>query len=229
MFPEMFSGFLHSPVPSHAIAKRAVEVEIVDIRSYAEGSYRHIDDSPYGGGAGMILRCEPVIKALEDVKTPGCHTILMAAAGFPYTQMKAHEYASLEHLVILCGHYEGVDARILNDTDECISCGDYIVTGGEYPSMIIADSVIRLLDGVIRHESIEEESYENGLLEYPQYTRPAVFNGEKVPDVLLSGNHEAVRRWRLQESLRTTLKYRPDLLENRILSPEEAKLLEKIK
>lgn len=228
MFPEMFEGFVNSPVPSHAIAKGICEVEIADIREYAHGSFRHIDDSPYGGGAGMILRCQPVEETLQAVKTEGCHTIMMAAAGVPYTQEKARRYAQYDHLVIVCGHYEGVDARVMNHVDEAVSIGDYVVTGGEYPAMIIADSVIRLLDGVIKRASTEDESFENGLLEYPQYTRPAEYNGEKVPEVLLSGNHEAIRRWRLKESLKLTKKLRPDLLENRKMSEEEISLLDEI-
>ena len=228
MFPEMFEGFLHSPVPSHAIAKGIAEVEIIDIKDFAHGSFRHIDDSPYGGGAGMILRCQPVLEALQSVKTEQSYTIMTAAAGVPYHQSKAHAFAEKEHLIIICGHYEGIDARVMKHVDEPVSIGDYVVTGGEYPAMIISHSIIRLLDGVIKQASTEEESYENGLLEYPQYTRPAVYQDDAVPSVLMSGNHEAIRRWRLKESLRMTKQLRPDLLKQRTLSKEEQKLLQEL-
>lgn len=202
MFPEMLDSLKQAPIIQHAQAKGIVEIEIVDIRQYAEGSFRDIDDSPYGGGAGMIMRFGPLKKALDAVKSGESFTVMTAAAGFPYTQKKAHEYAEKKHLIILCGHYEGMDARINEDVDEAVSIGDYIVSGGEYPAMIITDSIIRLLDGVIKKESTEEESFENGLLEYPQYTKPAVYEGKEVPPVLLSGNHEKIRLWRRKESLR---------------------------
>lgn len=229
MFPEMLDSLQQAPIVQHAVQKGIVEIEIVDIRNFASGSFRDIDDSPYGGGAGMIMRYEPLKKALDQTKHASSFTVLSAAAGVPYTQMKAHEYAAKEHLILVCGHYEGVDARIYDDIDETVSIGDYIVSGGEYPAMIIADSIVRLLDGVIKKESTEEESFENGLLEYPQYTKPSVYDGREVPAVLLSGNHEMVRRWRRKESLRMTLKYRPDLLAQMVLNEEDKKLLEELK
>ena len=229
MFPEMIASLQNAPIVMHACKKNIVALNVVDIRDYADGSFRDIDDSPYGGGAGMILRCAPVFKALQAVKEDGSYTVLSTAAGTPYTQKKAHEFAAKEHLILICGHYEGVDARVNTAVDETVSIGDYIVSGGEYPAMIIADSIIRLLDGVIKKESIQEESFEHELLEYPQYTKPAVYEGQAVPKVLLSGNHEKIERWRKKESLRMTRRYRPELLKAAALSEEEKKLLEELK
>lgn len=229
MFPEMLASLLHAPIVEHACKKGIVEIEIVDIRDFAEGSFRDIDDSPYGGGAGMILRCGPVLKALASVRKEYSHVVLSAAAGIPYTEKKAHELAKEEHLILICGHYEGVDARVNAHVDETISIGDYIVSGGEYPAMVIADSIVRLLDGVIKKESTEEESFEEGRLEYPQYTKPLDYMGETVPEVLRSGNHEKIRLWRIKEALKMTLKYRPELLEQVPLSEEEQELMEEIK
>lgn len=160
----------------------------------------------------MILRCQPVLDALSAVRTPESHVIILAPAGKPYTQADAHRLAEESHLILICGHYEGMDARIYPHADEQLSIGDYILTGGELPAMVISDSVMRLVKGSIKEESIKEESFEQGLLEYPQYTRPAEYNGQKVPDVLLSGDHEAIRKWRREEALRITKENRPDLL-----------------
>ena len=212
--PEMLSSLHASPIVTHAMQKGILELEIVDIKEYADGSFRHIDDSPFGGGAGMILRCEPVYKAYRAVCTEGCHTIIPTPVGIPYTQKKAHELCSYEHLVLIAGHYEGLDERIFDLADERICMGDYIVSGGEYACMSITDSIVRLLPGVIRKESIEEESFENGLLEYSQYTKPVEFEGKRVPDVLRSGNHKAIARFRHEDALKKTAMYRPDLLEN---------------
>ena len=212
--PEMLSSLHASPIVTHAMQKGILELEIVDIKAYADGSFRHIDDSPFGGGAGMILRCEPVYKAYRAVCTEGCHTVIPTPVGIPYTQKKAHELCSYEHLVLIAGHYEGLDERIFDLADERICMGDYIVSGGEYACMNITDSIVRLLPGVIRKESIEEESFENGLLEYSQYTKPVEFEGKRVPDVLRSGNHKAIARFRHEDALKKTAMYRPDLLEN---------------
>lgn len=229
MFPEMFDGMKQSPIIQHAIEKDIVQIELIDIKEFADGSFRDIDDSPYGGGAGMILRCEPISKALLKVKQENSFTIMSAPAGISYTQKKAHEYAKKEHLILLCGHYEGIDARMDDQVDEKISIGDYIVSSGEYPAMIITDSIVRLLDGVIKKKSIEDESFENGLLEYPQYTRPLNFNGKEVPEVLLSGNHEKIRQYRHQESLKMTLKYKPELLDFADLSQEDKAFIKEFK
>ena len=212
--PEMLSSLHASPIVTHAMQKGILELEIVDIKEYADGSFRHIDDSPFGGGAGMILRCEPVYKAYRAVCTEGCHTIIPTPVGIPYTQKKAHELCGYDHLILIAGHYEGLDERIFDLADERICMGDYIVSGGEYACMSITDSIVRLLPGVIRKESIEEESFENGLLEYSQYTKPVEFEGKRVPDVLRSGNHKAIARFRYEDALKKTAMYRPDLLEN---------------
>ena len=211
--PEMLSSLQASPIVQHAMQKGILELEIVDIKEYADGSFRHIDDSPFGGGAGMIMRCEPVYRAYRSVCSNGCHTIVPTPAGIPYTQKKAHELCGYEHLVLIAGHYEGLDERIFDLADERICMGDYIVSGGEYACMSITDSIVRLLPGVIRKESTEEESFENGLLEYSQYTKPVEFEGKRVPDVLRSGNHGVIAQFRHEDALKKTSQYRPDLLE----------------
>lgn len=232
IFPESFESFLETPVVKRALEKGLVSIDIVDIKEYAAGSFRHIDDSPFGGGAGMVMRCQPVLDALAHVReTSGTpvRVVALTPAGTPYRQESARRFAGLDHLVLLCGHYEGMDARILGHVDEEISMGDYILTGGELPAMTVADSVVRLLPGALRRASTEEESFEEGLLEYPQYTQPREYGGEAVPDVLLSGDHEAVRRYRRKESLRMTKERRPDLLDEYIaagrLTEEDRELL----
>ena len=263
MFPQLFDGFRGGPVVQRAIRKGILELEIVDIKEFAPGSFRHIDDSPFGGGAGMVMRCQPVLDALRSVKnrsggdgascnddesasrscdygaSPSCEdgtshiseemTVAMTPAGRSFDQKMAHRLSELAHLILICGHYEGMDERIYRHLDEEISIGDYVLTGGEIAAMVVSDAVIRLLPGALRGESTSEESFENGLLEYPQYTQPAVYEGEAVPEVLTSGNHARIRRWRLKESLRRTLERRPDLLEGRQFTEEELALLEEIR
>lgn len=226
LFPEMYENFMHTSIVGRAREKGIVAMDCVQIRDFAHDKYRHVDDTPFGGGAGMVMKCQPVLDALDSVRTPDSHVILMAAGGRKFDQQCAHEFASYEHLVILCGHYEGLDARIEKHVDECVSIGDYVLTGGELASMVISDAVVRLLDGAIRRDSADDESYENGLLEYPQYTQPADYNGDRVPDILLSGHHENIRKWRLLQSLLKTRELRPDLFAAHELSKEEKKLLE---
>jgi len=234
MFPQLFDGFVQSPVVQRAIRKEALQLEITDIKDFAPGSYRHIDDSPFGGGAGMVMRCQPVLDALRHVKgdeAPGSESVLTVAlspAGAVFCQKTARRYKDLDHLILICGHYEGMDERIYRHTDEELSIGDFILTGGEIAAAAVADAVIRLLPGALRSESTEEESFENGLLEYPQYTQPAIYEGEAVPEVLLSGNHAKIRRWRLKESLRRTLERRPDLLPGRQMTNEEEEILREL-
>ncbi|KAB0576359.1 tRNA (guanine37-N1)-methyltransferase [Fusobacterium naviforme] len=226
--PELFQSFLASHVVQRALSRGLAELEIVDIRSYAGGSFRHIDDSPYGGGRGLVLRCKPVLDALAAVcgdRRERCLVTALTPAGGVYSQKTARRYAVEEHLVLICGHYEGMDERILSRVDETVSVGDYVLTGGELPAMVVMDSVLRLLKGNLKEGSAEEESFENGLLEYPQYTQPSDFQGDRVPAVLLSGHHENIQRWRKKESLRITLERRPDLLRARELSEEEQALL----
>ena len=228
MFPALFNDFLASPVISRAVRKGAAEICLTDIKDHAAGSFRKIDDSPYGGGPGCILRCEPVIAALETVRTEDVHVILFSPAGKTYDQQDARRLSRIEHLVLICGHYEGLDERIIPYADEQLSLGDFILTGGEIPAMAVMDSVIRLFPESLKPEASGEESFENGLLEYPQYTHPAEFRGACVPEVLLSGNHEAIASWRLKEALRKTKKLRPDLLKDRILTEEEQRMLKEI-
>ena len=210
--PEQFGDFQRTPLIARAVDAGLLELSIIDIRDYAPGSFRHVDDSPYGGGAGMILRCQPVLDVLEAVRTPLSHVAILAPIGKPYVQADAHRLAAMEELVLICGHYEGMDARIYPYADEILSIGDYVLTGGELPAMVICDSLMRLVEGSMKKESTVEESFEEGLLEYPQYTRPADYKGQKVPKVLLSGDHEAIRKWRQEEALRVTKERRPDLL-----------------
>ena len=212
MFPEMFGDFRKGPVISRAEKNRTLDLRITDIKEYADGCFRKIDDSPYGGGPGMILRCQPVADAIRDAKKENGRIILMDPAGTPFTQKKARELSREEQLVLVCGHYEGFDARIFHYADEAISLGDFILTGGEIPAMAVTDAVARLLPGSLREGSAEEESFESGLLEYPQYTKPRDFEGYKVPEVLFSGDHEAVRRWKMEAARKRTEEFRPDLL-----------------
>lgn len=225
LFPEMYDNFLHTSIIGRAIERNIVSVDFVNIRDFAKDKYKHVDDTPFGGGAGMIMKCQPVLDALDSVRTEDSHVVLFTANGTSYTQAKAHEYTVYKHLILICGHYEGLDARIEHHVDETISIGDYVLTGGELASMVVSDSVIRLLDGAIQNASIQDESYENGLLEYPQYTKPRDYNGDIVPEVLTSGDHEKIRKWRRTMSLVLTREKRNDLFETFELSKEDKKLL----
>ena len=211
--PEFFEGFLNTTIVKRAYDKKVCEIEIVDIKNFAHGSFRHIDDSPFGGGKGMVMRCQPIFDALQSVCNEISHKILLSPKGKTYNQAKARELSKMEHIVLICGHYEGVDARVEEWIDEQVSIGDYVLTGGELAAEVITDSIVRLLDGVLREGSATEESHENGLLEYPQYTRPPVFNGKEVPEVLLSGNHARIAKWREEKAIEVTRQKRPDLLE----------------
>lgn len=224
IFPDMFDGFLKEPVIRRAIDHGIVSINIDDIKKYAGGSYRHIDDDTYGGGAGMVMRAGPVLDALRAAGQ-GC-VCVMTPSGQPYSQAMARRLACEDHLILVCGHYEGIDERVMKHADLQISIGDYVLTGGELPARVVMDSVIRLLDGVLRKASTEEESFEDGLLEYPQYTKPLVVEGEEIPEELQSGDHEKIRKWRKKEALLRTLRRRPDLLEKRGISQEEMRLLE---
>ena len=213
IFPETFGSFRRTPVIERAVDSGRLDIGFTDIRDFAEGSFRAVDDSPYGGGPGMVLRVDTVSKAMESVRTGKSHVVLLSPKGKSYDQKKAREFSALEHLVLVCGHYEGFDARISNYVDEEISIGDYILTGGEIAAMAVCDSVVRLLDGSLRQGSADDESFETGLLEYPHYTHPFEFNGEKVPDILLSGNKAGISSWRQRQAIIETIKYRPDLFD----------------
>ncbi len=213
LFPSMFDGFLHESIIKRAIEKGKVEVNIYNIRDYSKDPHKKVDDYQFGGGSGMVLMPQPIFDAVEDLKKEDTFVILMSPQGVPYKQKIAHELSHKKHILIICGHYEGFDERIRSLADMEISIGDYILTGGELASMVVSDSIIRLLDEVITKESSENESFENHLLDYPVYTKPVDFRGMKVPDVLLSGHHENIRKWRLEQQISRTQERRPDLLE----------------
>lgn len=229
LFPEMFNGFKENSIIKRAIAKDIVSIDFVNIRDFTLDKYGRVDSAPVGGGAGLIMKCQPIVDALKSVKTENSKTIMLSPRGKQYNQEMAHNYAkNVDHLILLCGHYEGIDERINDYIDEQVSIGDYILTGGEIGSMAIADSIIRLLDGAIADESTLEESFENGLLEYPQYTEPKDFEGKKIPDILYSGNHTAINKWRQKQSLKLTKKLRPDLYKNYPLTKQDNKLLKEL-
>ncbi len=229
LFPEMFNEFKNESIIKRAIEKGVCSVECIDIRDYSLEKHHHVDDTPCGGGAGMVLAVDVVARAIRANTNENSHIIMMTPQGNRYNQAKANELKKYDELVLLCGHYEGFDERIRDFVDEEISVGDFVLTGGEIPAMLISDSVIRLLDNAIREESHEDDSFSTGLLEYPQYTRPINFEGKVVPDVLLSGNHKNIALFRKKESLRRTYLKRPDLLENYNFTKEEKELLEIIK
>ncbi len=212
LFPNMFTGFLHESIIKRAIEKKIVEINIVNFREFSHLNNSQVDDTPYGGGNGMVLMVEPLVEAIESLKREDSKVILMCPQGKTYTEKKAIELREEKHLILVCGHYEGFDERIREFVEEEISIGDYILTGGEIPAMAICDSVIRLLEGVIKKESYEEESFTNNLLDYPTYTKPREFRGLKVPDVLLSGNHEEIKKWRKNEQIKKTERKRKDLM-----------------
>ena len=232
IFPEMFESVLNSSILGRAREQGLVEVECVDIRPFSDRKHKNTDDYPFGGGAGMVMLAQPIMDAMKHVTGENFSgkRIYMGPRGTTLTTAKARELAKEEHLVLLCGHYEGVDQRALDACiDEEISIGDYILTGGELAAMVLTDAVSRFIPGVLGSgESAEEESFSDGLLEYPQYTRPRELNGMEVPEVLLSGDHAKIKAWRRQESLRATKKFRPDLLEKAELTAKEKKLLEEL-
>lgn len=212
LFPKMFDGFLTESIIKRAIDKGKIKINIINFRDYTLDPHGKVDDTPYGGGAGMVLCAQPIIDAVESLKRENTKVILLTPDGKPYKQKDAYSLTSCKHLILICGHYEGFDERIKSVVDMEISIGDYVLTGGEIPSMIIIDSVTRLLDGVIERESHEFDSFNNNLLDYPTYTKPREFRGMKVPDVLLNGNHREIEKYRLEEQIKKTKERRPDLL-----------------
>lgn len=229
LFPPMVEGPLRESIPGRILDKGLAVVRVHDLRAWGLGRHRTVDDYTYGGGAGMVLRPDVVAAALADLRRPDSTVILMDPAGRRFEQAVAHDLSARPHLIFLCPRYEGVDDRVRAMCDLELSIGDYVLTGGELAALVILDAVIRLLPGAIDEASTTEESFAAGLLEYPQYTRPAVFNGVEVPGTLVSGHHEQVRKWRLKESLRRTLERRPDLLADRPLTKEEGKLLAEVR
>lgn len=228
IFPEMFAGPFGDSITKRAVDNGILDIHFTNFRDYTEDKHHHVDDTPFGGGAGMVIKPEPMYKAVRDVlaKTEefaaNRRVLIMDPSGPTFTQEKAKELAGYDQLVFICGHYEGFDARIYKLADEAISIGDFILTGGELPAMVITDAVSRMLPGVLgAPDSAPTDSFYDGLLEFPQYTRPREFEGMAVPEVLLSGNHAKIRQWRREQSLLVTKKYRPDLLEKAELSDKD--------
>ena len=215
LFPHYFDNFLNESIIKRAIDKKLVNIEIINFRDFSKLNNHQVDDTPYGGGAGMVLMCEPIFDAIESIKIDDSLVIMLTPDGKTYNQSVAKKLSKKTHIILLCGHYEGFDERIRSIVDMEISIGDYILTGGEIPAMIVADSVIRLIDGVINKDSLNDESFEDNLLDYPVYTKPAQFRGMNVPDVLLSGNHKKIDEWRKSEQLKKTNLKRSDLLKNK--------------
>ena len=228
LFPEMYDGFLNTSIIKRIIDKGIVEVRVVDIRNYSKEKHHNVDDTPYGGMAGMLMRVDIVRDAISDNASDKSKIILTSPKAKPLLQADLERFKDLEDIVIVCGHYEGIDARIQKYVDENVSIGDYVLTGGELPSMVLIDGILRLLEDSISKESLSEESYNNGLLEYDQYTRPFEYDGEEVPFVLTNGNHKDIQKFNLKSSLKNTLLYRKDLLENRQFNDEEKELLKEI-
>jgi tRNA (guanine37-N1)-methyltransferase len=225
LFPAMLQAPLAESIPGRVQARGLATIHVHDLRHWGLGRHKSVDDYTYGGGAGMVLRPEPVAAALDEMRRPDSLVVLLDPGGEVFRQARAHDLAERPHLVFICPRYEGVDERIRSLVDLELSIGDYVLSGGEIAALVVVDAVLRLLPGAIDAESTAEESFTAGLLEYPQYTRPPVFREMPVPAVLTSGHHESVRKWRLKESLRRTRRRRPDLLENRPMTREEAKLL----
>ena len=233
LFPEMFN-ILNESIIGRAKEKGLINVNLINIRDFSKNKHKKVDDTPYGGGAGMVIQPDVVYDAYKSVITNNeisakTRVIYMSPQGKKLDQQKVEELSKQEHLILLCGHYEGIDQRVLDSiVDEEISIGDYVLTGGELPAMVLIDSVSRYVEGVLKDGSTTEESFSQGLLEYPQYTRPEVFEEQQVPEVLRSGNHQMIDKWRREQSLKRTLEKRPDLLEKVDLSDEDKKILEKI-
>lgn len=233
LFPGMFSSPFQESILKRALDRGIIEIRLIHLRDFATDRHQVVDDTPYGGGQGMVMKAEPLARAIEELKSedPSARVIYLTPQGNPFRQERAKALSFYPHLVFLCGRYEGIDERVRERfVEEEISIGDYVLTGGELAAMVVIDAVSRLLPGVLGSDrSAEEDSFFESLLEYPQYTRPYDFRGSKVPEVLLSGNHASIHRWRRREALRRTLNRRPDLLKDAKLSPEDRVLLEEIR
>lgn len=215
LFPEMISGYFNESIIKRSVEKGLVEINLHNFRKFSVRSNNQVDDTPYGGGAGMVLQCDPIFRCVESLKTPDSTVILVTPDGKTYNQKIAKELKLKKHLIIICGHYEGFDERIRTLADLELSIGDYILTGGELAACVITDSVVRLLSGAINEESLNSESFEDNLLDYPTYTKPAVYQNMAVPLVLLSGDHQKIAKWREEMRVKKTQERRPDLLERR--------------
>ena len=211
LFPEMFDGFLNTSIIKRARENGSVNINVHNFRDYSLDKHGRVDDYPYGGGAGMVLMCEPIFRAIEAIRTDDSIVIMLSPSGQVFSQKMAREFSSKKHLIFLCGHYEGFDERIKTIVDMELSIGDYVLTGGEVPSMVITDAITRLIPGVISEGSLDSESFDDNLLDYPNYTRPEEFRGMRVPDVLLSGHHKNIEQYRREEQIRLTNLNRKDL------------------
>ena len=230
LFPEMIEGIVSSSILKRAIEKQIIEINIINFRNYSTHKHLTVDDYAYGGGAGMLISVEPIHLAMKDIADfENAYKILTSPSGVLLNQKKVETLRKYNHFIIICGHYEGIDARILEYVDEEISIGDYVLTGGEIPACALVDAISRLIPGVISDESTSGESFTMGLLEYPQYTRPAIYDNKKVPEILLSGHHANIEKWKRYQALKKTYKQRPDLLEKYTLSQQDIKMLEEIK
>jgi|SRR5690554_2860147 len=229
IFPNIIDSYISESIIKRAVSLDKIEINVVNLRHYTNLKHHQVDDTVYGGGAGMLLMFPPFYRVLKERMTKNTKVILPSPKGKKLTQNKLKQLVKEEHLIILCGHYEGIDARVNHFVDEEISVGDYILTGGELPALVLVDGITRLKSGVINEKSHEEESFEKGLLEYPQYTKPQVYEKYEVPEVLLSGHHEKISKWRLYMALKETYLKRPDMLENKELTKEEENLLKIIK
>lgn len=229
LFPEMFSA-LDESIIGRGKEKGLIDINLINIRDFSKDKHKKVDDTPYGGGAGMVIKPDVVYNAYSSVKSNNAKVIYMSPQGKTLNQQIVQDLAKEENIILLCGHYEGIDQRVIDEiVDEEISIGDYVLTGGELPAMVLIDSVSRYVKGVLKEDSVEEESFTNGLLEYPQYTRPETFLGKSVPDVLISGHHENVRNWRKKQEIINTYLKRPDLLKEINLSYEEREMLKEYK
>ena len=211
IFPDMFEGFLNTSIIKRAIDSGYVSIKIHNFRDYSLDKHGRVDDYPYGGGAGMVLMCEPIFRCIDSIRTDDSYIIMMNPAGKVFKQGVAKKLSTFKHLIIICGHYEGFDERIKSIVDMEMSIGDYVLTGGELPAMVISDAIVRLIPGVISEESLKSESFNDGLLDYPNYTKPVEFRGMRVPDVLLSGHHENIEKYRMNERIKRTNEIREDL------------------
>lgn len=226
LFPEILDGFFKSSIMARAVKKNLIEYELINIRDYAFDKHKNCDDAPYGGGAGMVMKSEPLAKALDSANASKLRTVYMSPSGKKLDQNLSLELSGEQEILIICGRYEGIDQRIIDlYVDDEISIGDYVISSGEVASLVLVDSVYRLCDGVIARESLDEESFQNSLLEYPHYTRPEVFQGLTVPDILMSGHHAKIENWRLRKQLEKTMVNRPDLLKNNQLTDKAEKML----
>ncbi len=228
LFPEYFEPLLKTSIIKRAKEKDLFEFETVNFREFTKEKHGHVDDTPYGGGAGMVLSCQPILDALKSVRTPRSKVILLTPQGDVFKQKMALDLSKEEHLIFLCGHYEGFDERIRDYVDLQVSIGDFVLTGGEGACMVMCDAILRLIPGVIKQESSHDDSFSNGLLEYPQYTKPPVYEGKAVPEVLLSGHHANIAKYRHEQALIKTAKNRPDLLKDLDLSEQDQKVVDSI-